>query len=130
MVERLFLLVPRGCLQFVIVVFPNHTHLLFLKNMCQLFFMRNPYMTFQNCILINFEWTHGWMDGPTHRQAQSNMPLQLFQSWRHNEGTFTLRYKPKFSTDLSLWTTHFFVSITSSVSRYCLHTAINESLAI
>ena len=30
MVERLFLKVPRGCLQFVIVVFPDHTHLLFL----------------------------------------------------------------------------------------------------
>ena len=27
MVERLFLTVPRGCLQFVIVVFPDHTHL-------------------------------------------------------------------------------------------------------
>ena len=32
MVERLFLAVPRGCLQFVIVVFPDHTHLLFLQN--------------------------------------------------------------------------------------------------
>ena len=30
MVERLFLAVPRGCLWFVIVVFPDHTHLLFL----------------------------------------------------------------------------------------------------
>ena len=30
MVERLFLAVPRGCLQFVIVVYPDHTHLLFL----------------------------------------------------------------------------------------------------
>ena len=30
MVERLFLVVPQGCLQFVIVVFPDHTHLLFL----------------------------------------------------------------------------------------------------
>ena len=29
-VERLFLAVPRGCLQFVIVVFPDHTHLLLL----------------------------------------------------------------------------------------------------
>ena len=29
MVERLFLEVPRGCLQFVIVVFPDHTHLQF-----------------------------------------------------------------------------------------------------
>ena len=31
MVERLFLAVPWGCLQFVIVVFPDHTHLLFLN---------------------------------------------------------------------------------------------------
>ena len=30
MVERLFFAVPRGCLRFVIVVFPDHTHLLFL----------------------------------------------------------------------------------------------------
>ena len=29
MVERLFLAVPWGCLQFVIVGFPDHTHLLF-----------------------------------------------------------------------------------------------------
>ena len=34
MVERLFLAVPRGCLRFVIVVFPDHTHLLFLWS-CQ-----------------------------------------------------------------------------------------------
>ena len=34
MVERLFLAVPQGCLRFVIVVFPDHTHLLFL---CLLF---------------------------------------------------------------------------------------------
>ena len=31
MVERLFLAVSRGCLQFVIVVFPDHAHLLFLS---------------------------------------------------------------------------------------------------
>ena len=30
MVERLFLAERRGCLQFMIVVFPDHTHLLFL----------------------------------------------------------------------------------------------------
>ena len=30
MVERLFLAVPWGCLLLVIVVFPYHTHLLFL----------------------------------------------------------------------------------------------------
>ena len=31
MVQRLFLAVPRVCLRFGIVVFPDHTHLLFLK---------------------------------------------------------------------------------------------------
>ena len=30
MVERLFLAVPWDCLRFVIVVFPDHTHILFL----------------------------------------------------------------------------------------------------
>ena len=30
MVDWLFLAVPRDCLRFVIVVFPDHTHLLFL----------------------------------------------------------------------------------------------------
>ena len=32
MVEWLFLGVPLGCLLFVIVVFPDHTHLLFLNS--------------------------------------------------------------------------------------------------
>ena len=31
MVEQLFLAVQRGCLWFVIMVFPDHTHLLFWK---------------------------------------------------------------------------------------------------
>ena len=35
-VGRLFLAVPRGSLQFVIVVFPDHTHLLF-------FFVKIPF---------------------------------------------------------------------------------------
>ena len=35
-VERLFLAVPWGCLRFVIVVFPDHTHLLFLEFRYQL----------------------------------------------------------------------------------------------
>ena len=35
MVERLFLAVPQGCLRLVIVVFPDHTHLLFpLFSLC------------------------------------------------------------------------------------------------
>ena len=31
MVERRFLALPRDCLRFVIVVFPDHSHLLFLS---------------------------------------------------------------------------------------------------
>ena len=45
--------------------------------------MRNPYIEFQNCILIYFERTHGRTDGRTDGRAQSNMPLQLFQSLGH-----------------------------------------------
>ena len=33
MVERLFLVVPRDCIRFVIVAFPDHTHLLFLRTL-------------------------------------------------------------------------------------------------
>ena len=36
MVELLFLAVPGGCLQFVIVVFPDHTYLLFRTRNCSL----------------------------------------------------------------------------------------------
>ena len=32
-VEQLFLAVPRGCLQFVFVVFLDHTHLLFFSDL-------------------------------------------------------------------------------------------------
>ena len=55
MVERLFLAVPRGCLQFVIVVFPDHTHLLFLVQ-CKYFFIQlgNKFMNKQHtCYLVN-----------------------------------------------------------------------------
>ena len=43
MVERLFLAMPRGCLQFVIVVFPDHTHLLFLLSNIDISRTLNPY---------------------------------------------------------------------------------------
>ena len=45
MVERLSLAVPRGCLQFVIVVFPDHTHLLFFTDTdfsCKQFYCVTP----------------------------------------------------------------------------------------
>ena len=34
MVERLFLAVPGGCLQFVTVVFPDHTHYFLYQTLC------------------------------------------------------------------------------------------------
>ena len=43
MVEGLFLAVPRGCLQFVIVVFPDHAHLLFLLQRISLIHLLNVY---------------------------------------------------------------------------------------
>ena len=46
MVERLFLTVPRGSQQFVIVVFPDHTYLLFLS------FSEFMNLTFQNKVLL------------------------------------------------------------------------------
>ena len=44
MVERLFLTVPRGCLRFVIVVFPDHAHLLFMAVYTLLTFIANHVM--------------------------------------------------------------------------------------
>ena len=45
MVEWLFLAVPWGCLRFVIVVFPDHTHLLFL-------FIVTPIVGVYNCSMF------------------------------------------------------------------------------
>ena len=45
MVKRLFLAVPRGCLRFVIVVFPDHTHLLFIKITRIVFFKKKELET-------------------------------------------------------------------------------------
>ena len=48
MVERLFLAVPWVCLRFVIVVFPDHTHLLFLKSMNAEY---NFLLLFKQCVI-------------------------------------------------------------------------------
>ena len=50
-VGRLFLAVPRGCLQFVIVVFPDHTHLLFLN-------FRNNFQTLAHVSNYSHQCTH------------------------------------------------------------------------
>ena len=53
MVERLFLAVPRGCLQFVIVVFPDHTHLLFSLVVYTLFIVASISCVFV-CLIFLF----------------------------------------------------------------------------
>ena len=66
MVERLFLAMQRGCLQFVIVVFPDHTNLLFFMNFTLLLlsyicivtinvlwlFLTVPWVGLQNVIVV------------------------------------------------------------------------------
>ena len=47
MVERLFLAVPWGCLRFVIVVFPDHTHYF---DLTQLFQLREDVTTQRNSL--------------------------------------------------------------------------------
>ena len=47
MVERLFLAVPRDCLQFVIVVFPDHTHYFRFQKIL------NQFTLMDNCIVMN-----------------------------------------------------------------------------
>ena len=43
MVERLFLAVPLGFLRFVIVVFPDHTHLLFFSHGRELYINKESF---------------------------------------------------------------------------------------
>ena len=56
MVERLFLAVPQGCLRFVIVVFPDHTHLLFFIQIFQ-----NAGENLKKAVLyiFNISWLEG-----------------------------------------------------------------------
>ena len=53
MVERLFLAVPQGCLRFVIVVFPVHTHLLFFIDSMFDVFVDSHISVIQNCSRID-----------------------------------------------------------------------------
>ena len=50
LVERLFLAVPRGCLRFVIVVFPVHTHLIFFTALTM------PRLNFGDILQLRFTY--------------------------------------------------------------------------
>ena len=51
MVGRLFLAMPQGCLRFVIVVFPDHTHLLFFICWCRVSVATNGFQKFAISLL-------------------------------------------------------------------------------
>ena len=62
MVERLFLVVPRGCLRFVIVAFPDHTHLLFLvKFLPVLRYSVELFSYFDPSVILNFYKNRIWL---------------------------------------------------------------------
>ena len=62
MVERLFIAVPWGCLQFVIVVFPDHTHLLFLMSrllcLCCVVTVKSFPVHAFNVVIITIVWIY------------------------------------------------------------------------
>ena len=62
MVEWLFLTVPRGCLRFVIVVFPDHTHLLFLVRIRLKIERKNLYGKALVKIRAKRAKTHFWLE--------------------------------------------------------------------
>ena len=70
MVERLFLTVPRGCLQFVIVVFPDHTHLLKSNNTVQVFFLKVLFQKMQlsKCLQVCENYCYPIPSTPISRQ--------------------------------------------------------------
>ena len=62
MVGRLFLAMPRGCLRFVVVVFPDHTHLLLFMECRRLkMFVQN----YCNCSYNSFAPNEKWLQGGT-----------------------------------------------------------------
>ena len=56
MVEWLFLAVPWGCLWFVIVVFPNHTHLLFCKAFSRFYYRHSALIVkYNRCLKTHLQ---------------------------------------------------------------------------
>ena len=85
MVERLFLAVPWGCLQFVIVVFPDHTHLLFLTHI--------PRKTSFSAIKSRLEFFY-----PIHVVSLSR-PRDQLVPYAYHRGSFSKLLLPLFFED-------------------------------
>ena len=86
-VGRLFLAVPRGCLRFVIVVFPDHTHFLYLMSPAILYCLNylSTQVTPWFCLKLRY---HGNYSCVLHIQLNHVhyvivvfYPLTNFQGW-------------------------------------------------
>ena len=88
MVERLFLVVPRGCLRFVIVVFPDHTHLLFLKG-SPLKAGERP-ATASICVTMQNRWNNRISDGCVYAQIRKGLGMHLVTYSNHDTVPFLL----------------------------------------
>ena len=77
MVERLFLAVPRGCLQFVIVVFPDHTHLLFFLR-CGSYMNLHTYICFMLDVVNHFKQHNSWGRTKMERKDGIKTRVQVF----------------------------------------------------
>ena len=76
MVELLFLAVPWGCLRFVIVVFPDHTHLLFLR----IFRMFLPFPGHWNFLCPLLIMSSKWVTNTQYVSGFSTMVRDLLRS--------------------------------------------------
>ena len=93
MVERLFLAVPRGCLRFVIVVFPDHTHYYFC------IFKKNDYSkVYPNSYLLAFFYKQ--VSRPTtrkchnHRLPKGGPPQGTHRNLHTKKDTIKMKYRP------------------------------------
>ena len=83
MVERLFLAMPRGCLQFVNVVFPDHTHLLFFLYTCECDDERACYLVIKKHVYSKTKY----VNIPSfHSSHHFNSPLKL----KFRQSTFVI----------------------------------------
>ena len=74
MVERLFLAVPGGCLQFMIVVFPDHTHLLFF---ILTFFLQATFSMY--LIYTSNVWCHFVSNLQRYDTISAHVPKRVLQ---------------------------------------------------
>ena len=83
MVERLFLAVPWGCLRFVIVVFPDHTHLLSFYILWLEVDKLVEEVPLYNCYQYTeiYEWCTGCCELQFSRQQKIFYFRQLFEMW-------------------------------------------------